>query len=62
MEDKEFDIDHILHLLKKLNEVNEKIAANEARMAQIKGDIEFWQLVVDEFYDAIEEEDEEEFE
>lgn len=62
MEDREFDIDHILHLLKKLNEVNEKIAANEARMAQIQGDIEFWQLVVDEFYDAIEEEDEEEFE
>lgn len=62
MEDREFDIDHILHLLKKLNEVNEKIAANEARMAQIRGDIEFWQLVVDEFYDAIEEEDEEEFE
>lgn len=62
MEDREFDIDHILHLLKKLNEVNEKIAANEARMAQIRGDIEFWQLVVDEFYDAIEEEDEKEFE
>lgn len=59
---KEFDIDHILYLLRKLDEVNKKIAENEERMAQIQGDIDFWQLVVDEFYDVIEEEDEEEFE
>ena len=59
---KEFDIDHILYLLRKLDEVNKKIAENEERMARIQGDIDFWQLVVDEFYDVIEEEDEEEFE
>jgi len=58
---KEFDIDHILYLLRKLDDVNKRIAKNEEQMAKIQGDIDFWQLVVDEFYDVIEEENEQNF-